>query len=141
VEEIGLDEVDVGDTQAVEVPVIQEADNHPFFSCGKLLMTGAEVLAAERIPIKGDPAQVHTIVKLGVKETPDPFFLFIDKSEELTVIDGFIELCALQARHFVTVSPRIVAQQGEDLGPPTQSLSQHPASVIPVIIESAAGPA
>ena len=109
-----------------------------YFTSTSLLL---EVPAAEVSPVEGDLAQVRTVVELGVQETPDPLATFIDETEEFTVIDGFIELCALAGRRLVDVLVRIAAERGVDLCPPAQSLDHCRAVVILVIIEPTAGPA
>ena len=75
------------------------------------------MLAAEVLPIKGNPAKVPPLIDVGVQEASDPLMTFIDKAEEFTVIDGFIELRALEGRHLESVSVRVVAECSEALRP------------------------
>jgi hypothetical protein len=89
VTQIFLDQIDIGDDQTIEIPVVQEIDHYSLFGCTEKVVAGAEVAVAEFPAIKGNTPHIDPAVLGGMEQASHETPAGIEKSRVFTAIDLF----------------------------------------------------
>jgi len=85
---VRLDEIDIGDDQPIEVPVVDAPDDRLLLLAGKVRVAQAEVVGAEGGAVKTETTPVIPLALGRVEKAAHPSLATVEEAHELTVIDG-----------------------------------------------------
>jgi hypothetical protein len=85
---VRLDEIDVGDDQPIEVPVVYAPDDRLLLVAGEIRVAQTEMVGAERAAVKAETTPVNPLALGWVKKAAHSCLAAVEKAYELTVIDG-----------------------------------------------------
>ena len=140
-----LYEVDVGDADAVEVPVVEDLEKGELFGPGNVAVARAEMAVAEFAPVEGGVPHVAPAVLHGVQEAADPPLPLVEKADVLAAVNDRVALRAvLEAFHGLGEARQVfgTADGGsEEPRAPSQPFRQGLAARVDVVVEPAAGAA
>ncbi len=143
--EIVLDQVDVGDAQTVEIPVIQKLDERRLLHPTEKMIAGTKVSIAELPAVERDAPHIDTAVLDGMKETSHTPLRGIEETHIFAAVDhveapGLILLGPDRPGEGRQVfSPPHVA--AEPLRTPPQTIPECLRGTVDVVIDTAARPA
>ncbi len=87
VAEIVLDQIDVGDAQTVEIPVIQKFDEYRLLRPAEEMVAGTEVAVAEFPAVEGNVPHVDSAVLGGMEEASDAPLRMIEETGVFAAVD------------------------------------------------------
>ena len=140
-----LDQVDVGDAKAIEVPILHHMDQRKFFHAAEKGIARAEVTGTKFPAIEGDLAEVLPVVLRGVEKASDLLFIAIQETDVFAAKNDLIAsgLILRGTDHTgksgkIRRIPNIIA---EPFGASAQARRQRLSRTVRIVVDAAASPA
>ena len=144
---VRLDEIDIGDDQPIEVPVVDTPDDCVLLLAGEIRVAQTEMVGAEGGAVKTETTPVIPLTLGWVEEAAHPSLATVEKAHELTIIDGREELgpAILSRPELAGITSEgdvIKGPRGAETGAvPADKPLQPATAAVAVVVKAAAGSA